>query len=41
MEFDLQWLLIGLPVAFGLGWLGSRLDLRQFRREQQIGRAHV
>ena len=35
MEFDLQWLLIGLPVAFGLGWLGSRLDLRQFRREQR------
>lgn len=34
MEFDLQWLLVGLPVAFALGWLGSRLDLRQVRREQ-------
>ncbi|MCK6423656.1 MAG: lipopolysaccharide assembly protein LapB [Burkholderiaceae bacterium] len=33
MEFDLQWLLLGLPVAFGLGWLASRLDLRQWRRE--------
>ncbi|MFO1326052.1 MAG: lipopolysaccharide assembly protein LapB [Rubrivivax sp.] len=32
MDFDLQWLLIGLPVAFALGWLASRLDLRQFRR---------
>lgn len=35
MEFDLQWLLLGLPVAFGLGWLASRLDLRQWRREVQ------
>lgn len=35
MEFDLQWLLLGLPVAFALGWLASRLDLRQWRREQQ------
>jgi lipopolysaccharide assembly protein B len=34
MEFDLQWLLLGLPLAFGLGWLGSRLDFRQWRREQ-------
>ena len=33
MEFDLQWLLMGLPVAFGLGWLASRLDLRQWKRE--------
>ena len=33
MEFDLQWLLLGLPVAFGLGWLASRLDLRQWKRE--------
>ena len=29
MDFDLQWLLIGLPVAFALGWLASRFDLRQ------------
>ncbi|MCX7660607.1 lipopolysaccharide assembly protein LapB [Caldimonas sp.] len=35
MEFDYQWLLLGLPLAFGLGWLASRLDLRQWRREQQ------
>jgi len=35
MDFDLQWLLIALPVAFGLGWLASRLDLRQWKREQR------
>ncbi|GAA0748868.1 lipopolysaccharide assembly protein LapB [Ideonella azotifigens] len=35
MDFDLQWLLVGLPVAFALGWLGSRLDLRQVRREHR------
>lgn len=35
MDFDLQWLLLGLPLAFGLGWLGSRLDLRQWRRERR------
>ena len=35
MDFDLQWLLIGVPLAFALGWLGSRLDLRQLRREGQ------
>ena len=29
MDFDLQWLLIGLPVAFALGWVASRFDLRQ------------
>jgi lipopolysaccharide biosynthesis regulator YciM len=34
-EFDVQWLLIGLPVAFALGWIGSRIDLRQWRREQR------
>jgi lipopolysaccharide biosynthesis regulator YciM len=34
-EFDLQWLLIGLPVAFAFGWIGSRIDLRQWRREQR------
>ena len=31
MDFDLQWLLLGLPVAFALGWLGSRFDLRQWQ----------
>ncbi|MEY4562430.1 MAG: hypothetical protein RLZZ618_1707 [Pseudomonadota bacterium] len=35
MAFDLQWLLLGLPLAFALGWLGSRLDLRQWKREQR------
>ena len=35
MDFDLQWLLLGLPLAFALGWLASRLDLRQWRREQR------
>jgi lipopolysaccharide assembly protein B len=31
MEPDLSWLLIGLPVAFALGWVASRLDLRQLK----------
>jgi lipopolysaccharide assembly protein B len=35
MAFDFQWLLLGLPLAFALGWLGSRLDIRQWRREQR------
>jgi len=35
MDFDLQWLLLGLPVAFAVGWLASRLDLRQWKREQR------
>ncbi|MFN8898091.1 MAG: lipopolysaccharide assembly protein LapB [Pseudomonadota bacterium] len=35
MDFDLQWMLIGLPIAFALGWLTSRLDLRQRRRENR------
>jgi lipopolysaccharide biosynthesis regulator YciM len=35
LEFDLQWLLLGLPIAFALGWIGSRIDLRQWRREQR------
>jgi lipopolysaccharide assembly protein B len=34
-DFDIQWLLIGLPLAFALGWIGSRIDLRQWRREQR------
>jgi lipopolysaccharide biosynthesis regulator YciM len=34
MDFDLQWLLLALPGAFLLGWLASRLDLRQMRREE-------
>jgi len=35
MEFDLSTLLIGLPLAFALGWLASRLDLRQMRVENR------
>ncbi len=35
MDFELQWLLLGLPVAFALGWLASRIDLRQWKREQR------
>ncbi len=33
MDFDFQWLLLALPVAFALGWLASRLESRQWRRE--------
>jgi len=33
MDVLLQWLLVGVPVAFGLGWLASRMDLRQVRRD--------
>ena len=29
MDFDYQWFLLGLPLFFILGWLGSRFDLRQ------------
>lgn len=35
MEFDLTWILLGLPAAFALGWLASRLDLRQLRIENR------
>jgi lipopolysaccharide biosynthesis regulator YciM len=35
MDFDLQWFLLGLPVAFALGWLASRFDFRQLKREQR------
>lgn len=35
MDFDPQWLLLGVPVVFALGWLASRFDLRQWRREQR------
>lgn len=31
MDFDISWLLLGAPVMFALGWLASRLDLRQMR----------
>ncbi|HNI86153.1 MAG TPA: lipopolysaccharide assembly protein LapB, partial [Ottowia sp.] len=35
MEFDLGWILFGLPVVFALGWFASRLDLRQLRIENR------
>jgi lipopolysaccharide biosynthesis regulator YciM len=35
MDFNLHWLLLALPFAFVLGWMASRLDLRQLRREDQ------
>ena len=35
MEFDLSWILLGLPIAFVAGWLASRLDLRQLRIENR------
>ena len=33
--FDWQWLLIGLPAAFALGWIAARMDLRQWRRDSR------
>ncbi len=35
MEFDLSWILLGLPLAFVLGWVASRMDLRQLRLENR------
>jgi len=35
MNFDLSWILLGLPLAFVLGWLASRMDIRQMRLENQ------
>lgn len=35
MDFDFQWLLLGLPVAFALGWLSSRFDLRQVQKDSR------
>jgi len=35
MDFDPQWLLLGVPVVFALGWLASRFDLRQWRRDER------
>ncbi|WP_374316748.1 lipopolysaccharide assembly protein LapB [Aquabacterium sp.] len=35
MDFDLQWLLLALPAAFLLGWMASRIDLRQLKREDR------
>lgn len=35
MEFDFTWLLLGLPVAFVLGWVAARFDLKQLKRESR------
>jgi len=35
MEFDFVWLLLGLPVAFALGWLASRWDFHQLRLDNR------
>ena len=35
MEFDLTWVVLGLPLAFALGWWASRLDLRQMRQDNR------
>ena len=43
MDFELQWLVWALPlafVAFALGWIASRLDGRQFRRDQKEPKAY-
>ncbi len=40
MEFDLApaWWLLALPVTFALGWIASRLDVRQWQRDQRDAR---
>ena len=35
MDLDIGWIFLGLPMAFGLGWLASRFDLRQLRMENR------
>jgi lipopolysaccharide biosynthesis regulator YciM len=35
MELDLTLVLLGLPVAFVLGWIASRFDVRQLRMENR------
>jgi lipopolysaccharide biosynthesis regulator YciM len=35
MEFNLSWILLGLPLAFVFGWIASRIDLRQLRLENR------
>ncbi len=35
MEFDLGSILLGLPLAFVLGWMASRFDVRQLRMENR------
>ena len=41
MDFDLRWLLSACRIAFALGWLASRLDLRAVpNRDQQVPKAY-
>jgi lipopolysaccharide biosynthesis regulator YciM len=35
MDFDITLILLALPVAFVLGWLASRMDMRQLRMENR------
>lgn len=35
MDSEFTWLLLALPIAFVLGWLASRFDLRQLRLENR------
>ena len=35
MDSDFSWLLLGYPLAFVLGWLASRFDLRQLKLENR------
>jgi lipopolysaccharide biosynthesis regulator YciM len=35
MDFDFSWILLGMPIAFTLGWLASRADLRQLKIENR------
>ncbi len=35
MDIDVTWLLLGLPLAFVLGWAASRTDFRQLRIENK------
>ena len=35
MDFDFTWLLLGFPIIFTLGWLASRVDIRQLRIENR------
>jgi lipopolysaccharide biosynthesis regulator YciM len=35
MDFDPTLILMGLPIAFVLGWMASRLDMRQLRLENR------
>jgi len=35
MGLDIGWIFFGLPIAFILGWLASRFDIRQLRMENR------